>query len=729
MNNEQDFLQEFMEDYLAECDEHLSNVRHQLLALESLVNQPNIDTSIIGELFRSFHTIKGLSGMVGIQEAEALAHEMESYLRILRDEQVIFQSDGFSALMEGTKALENVINSVRNHDTLHDITIVLRQLQALNPQSQELISSSTTNSDQIELKQPESTELETPKPEYPKKWHFVFSPHPELAARDINVNTIRSRLQAIGNLVHSAPRLTQENKIVFDFLVVTQEQETTFQPWREDGLSWELSESQGEWGVGSREWGVEQKSEIPTKETIELENEQNQPDKLENLPTETITESVSNTQPPLITHSSNVVRVDLAKLDELMRMVGDLVISRAKLEDNLKHLQNNINSSQRRSLKEINLTLERQLRDLREGVMRVRLVPIGDAFARMQFVVRDLLRESNKKVLLEVTGQETEIDKFVVERMMDPLLHLVRNAISHGIETTSEREKIGKPLQGKISLRAKTTGENVIIEIEDDGKGIDLDKVIECAKNKGLISEQKDSTNYDLLTILDLLCSPGFSTKEQADLVSGRGVGMTIVQNIITELGGLLNLRTEKNQGTCYTIQLPLTLAIADALIISLGEQTFAIPQTSVREVTDLQISDITAFENYEIFTYRDKVLSLVRLGKYFGIDKELLSNSPRLDNEKYLRVVIIGNELNAIGIVIDRVIGLREIVVRPLTDPYVQVPGIAGATELGDGRVVLILDVSALIRTAGKMLELRSQKSELRTQNSELRTQNSELP
>ncbi|MDT9206241.1 chemotaxis protein CheA, partial [Limnospira sp. PMC 1243.20] len=410
---------------------------------------------------------------------------------------------------------------------------------------------------------------------------------------------------------------------------------------------------------------------------------------------------------PLIS-ASNLVRVDLPKLDELMRMVGELVITRARLEENLKNLPPTVPAARRRTLQEINLTLERQLRDLRQGVMQVRLVPIAEIFARMQFVVRDLMRLTGKQVALEISGAETEIDKFVVERMMDPLLHLVRNAVSHGIESTEERLKAGKSAMGAIALRASAAGEMVIIEIEDDGQGVDISRVLKRAKQQGLlsdsVSETNDPDNYDSQTILDLLCSPGFSTKEEADLASGRGVGMAIVKNTVQELGGCVKFTTKKGKGSHFIIDLPLTLAITDALIVEVSGQTFAIPESSIQEVLSIDNQAIIKLQSQEIISYRGHVLPLRYLARIFNC-------VVTTDEWEKLTIVVIGNSLNSTGLVVNRILGLREIVVRPLTDPFIQSPGIAGATELGDGRVVLILDVSTLID--GKIPNISKQSTQ----------------
>ncbi|MDZ8051175.1 MAG: chemotaxis protein CheA [Aulosira sp. ZfuVER01] len=690
---------EFLDDYFAESEEHLAVIRQNLLTLEAFVDRSSIERSLVDELFRSFHTLKGLSGMVGLKEAEQLAHQMESYLRELRDNQVVLTAQGMDALIGGTKMLDLTIANHRTHNPLPDIAPAIAKLTAvftddssptgdgneeIGKQGNGVVQEAKTTrceADQIspavpllKLKPEESAQIAAALASGKQAWCFTFMPNAALAQRGINVNNLRQRLQSIGELIHASPRMTATGGVVFDFVVATQTDPETFASWHEDGLSFTpyLEEAR------EQEAGEEQEK-IPA----EL------PPSVVSLP---ISPSASSPVTPA-TASSNFVRVDLARLDELMRMVGELVISRARLEDNLNRLPNTVPALQLRTLRETNLMLERQLRELREGVMRVRLVQIGEIFARMQFVIRDIARESQKQIALELSGQDTEIDKFVVERMMEPLLHLVRNAVSHGLESETERIARGKSPAGTIALRASTAGEMVVIEIEDDGRGVDLEKVVQRARSLGLIGSE---VQPDAATVLDIICSSGFSTREEADLTSGRGVGMAVVKNTVQELGGFLTLDTQVGIGTRFRIQLPLTLAIADALIVSVGGQTFAVPQSSVREVLEIQPNAIAKLENNEIFSYRGSVLPLVRLAGCFG-----LAESQTTGNYRCWHAIVVGNGLNAVAILVDRIVGQQEIVVRPLTDPLVQVMGIAGATELGDGRVVLILDTSALLQVA----------------------------
>jgi two-component system chemotaxis sensor kinase CheA len=386
---------------------------------------------------------------------------------------------------------------------------------------------------------------------------------------------------------------------------------------------------------------------------------------------------------------ASVVRVDLDRLDELMRIIGELVISRTRLEDQVTELKPVTPPALWRSLQETSLSMGRQLRGLREGVMRVRMVQIGEIFERMTFVVRDLARESSKKIIVQLSGGETEIDKFLVERMTDPFMHLVRNAVSHGLETVAEREAQGKRSEGLLSLSAMTAGEMIVIKIADDGRGIDRNLVLERARARGLSEE---NSNIDDAALLDLICTPGFSTRDEADRESGRGVGMDVVKKATEELGGRLSLATKLGEGTTFTIELPLTLAIAEALIVSVNNQRFAVPQSAVREVLEVESAATKVLENNEIIPYRGKVLPLLRLARVFEM------NCQRADK---FHVLVIGEETNPVGLAVDRIIGQREIVVRAIKDPLAQSQAIAGATELGDQRVVLILDITALRQLA----------------------------
>jgi len=659
-------LSEFLEDYFVECDEHLTMIRRNLLLIERFVNQPRVDRSVLNELFRSFHTLKGISGMVGVRPAEQLAHQMESYLRALRDTDLSLTPAGMDALIAGTKLTEQVIAEHRLQAAPTDISTLMTQLRdatgtyKVTSENRDKIEAANAISHSPETKRDPDDKLAAAIASGRTLWRIMFVPSAQLADRGVNVNVVRSRLQEIGDLVHAEPQVQPDGGIAFKFVVASDTDEGTFAGWSEDGISHQRYEPKAQ--ASSRL--VPESSTTPVTRAVTLT-------------------------------PSNIVRVDLGRVDDLMRMVGDLVISRSHLDNRLEGLEDGMPAPEWRPLQEISVKMERQLRDLREAVMRVRMVPIGEIFERMQFVIRDLAREYDKKVSLELIGQHTEIDKLLVERMMDPILHLVRNAVIHGLESPSERVAKGKPAEGKISLRASAATEKVVIEIEDDGCGVDAQRIVRRAQASGLMTEQ---TTIDNTALLNLICVPGLSTRDEADRASGRGMGMNVVKNTILALGGTFELSTELDRGTCFRIQLPLTLAIANALVVSVAGQNYAVLQSSVREVIEIEPSAIKVLENNEIIPYRGGVLPLFRLDRFFGIDRK----------EQPLRAFVVGRGSNSVGVVVDRILGQREIVVRGIADPLLQVAGIGGATELGDGRIVLILDSAAFL-----MQENRAQRGE----------------
>ena len=635
-DNRSEFFDQFLDDYYAECDEHLVSIRRSLVTLEDEVGTGTVDRTLLDNLFRSFHTLKGISGMVGLSAAEQLAHELESYLRGLREGTVVLTQPGFEALVAGVSSLESVLNARRKDQAIPSIDAITDRLKVVASESIDTERATPSA-------KPESAETDS----VIKRWQVEFTPTAQLAERGVNVNSVRSRLQEIGELLLAKPVVKGAGEIAFHFVVATNMSETVLKSFEDDGLI----------------FGP--------------------------LQDETVAKAKEAPVPTLA--PASVVRVDLDRLDELMRIIGDLVISRTRLEDQVTELKHVAPPAVWRSLQETSQSMGRQLRDLRESVMRVRLVQIGEIFERMTFVVRDLARENGKKIIVQLSGGETEIDKFLVERMMDPFMHLVRNAVSHGLETVSQREAQGKRSEGLLSLSAMTAGETIVIKIADDGRGIDRNLVLERARVRGL---SRGDSEFDDAALLDLICTPGFSTRDEADRESGRGVGMDVVKKAIEELGGRISLATKIGKGTTFTIELPLTLAVAEALIVSVNGQRFAVPQSTVREVLEVESAATKVLENNEIISYRGKVLPLLRLARIFEMNHQ---------RGESFHVLVIGEDSNAVGLEVDRILGQQEIVVRAIRDPLAQSKGIAGATELGDQRVVLILDIGALREFAAK--------------------------
>jgi two-component system, chemotaxis family, sensor kinase CheA len=627
-----DFFDTFLDDYFAECDEHLTTVRRTLLALESSVGQPRPEPAVTEELFRAFHSLKGIAGMVEHREIELLAHEMETYLRAVREGEARLTTTGMDTLMDGARLLEDAIAARRNRQQPLDVEPSVAELRQIAPGGEDappVAPAAVVEAGAL--------------------WEWIFTPSPELIARGINVDVVRARLRALGTIVSATPIVGTAGTIAFRFIVQGEPGEIDRDQWRTDGL------------ICSQ---VEEVSAASAAPAVRAERA-------------ATTLSIAN-------H----VRVDLVRLDDLMRMIGDLVILRARLGDSIARVESHVPPTDWRVIQENTSALERQLRELRDGVMRVRLVPVGEIFRRVPFVVRDLARETGKRVMVDISGQATEIDKFLVERMLDPVLHVVRNAVSHGLESVEERIAAGKPPEGTITLSAAAAGEMVTIQIADDGRGIDTERVIARARVAGLpIPAQVDEA-----AILELISSPGFSTREATDRVSGRGFGMAVVRTTVQELGGAMRLAWNPGQGTRFTFDLPLTLAITDALIARVGTETFAVPQATIREVIEVEAAAIHALETGEIIQYRGIPLPIVRLSKVLAVPVKPAAR---------LHAFVVGGAGSATALVVDRIVGQREIVVRSMSDRLIRVDGIAGATDLGDGRAVLILDAAALARSA----------------------------
>jgi two-component system chemotaxis sensor kinase CheA len=635
MSDETPFAAGFMDEYFAECDEHLATMRRLLLDLESsaAAHQP-VRPGVLEELFRSFHSIKGISGMVELREAEMLAHHMESYLRVLRQRDARLSDDGLDALVAGVDLLERTIAARRDNEPVPGSERVIEMLASASPEA--VVQPSAARSAPV----PRDTR---------PFWRVTFAPSAELLARGINVDSVRARLREHGEIRNASPRI-MAGGIAFEFLIAADLDAATVAKWQEDGID-----------------AAPVTDEAP----------------------EALPATEPESRDSMRVGPSHVVRVDLTRLDDLMRIIGDLVISRARLDAALDRVAARVPPVEWRAVQEHTQTLDHQLRDLREGVTRVRLVPIGEIFRRMPFVVRDLARDSGRRVRLELQGQETEIDKFLIERMMDPVLHLVRNAVSHGFETPEERIAAGKPEEGTLTLSAASVGHTVVLEIADDGRGIDAAAVAARARAMGL---DVPAEPVDARTMLDLICAPGFSTRDETDRASGRGVGMAVVKTTVEELNGTLTLQTAPGEGTRFVIELPLTLSITEALIAHVGERTFAVPQANVREIIEVDPAAIRAVERHELAPFRGGSLPIVRLNRLFGIPER-----PR----RALHVFVVGSGPDAVGLAVDRVSGQREIVVRSMGDEMIQADGVVGATDLGDGRVVLILNLPDLARHA----------------------------
>lgn len=645
---------ELIDDFHVEADEHLGNIRAQLSVLEQAMKRGVADTVALESLFRSMHSLKGISAIVGLRSVESLAHAAEDYLRQLSRGERTLGDDGLQVLIDATHRLEQIVSAHRLHKPLPETQGVVERLA---PYRQSPAAPTVAPVAPLSPKATPATapavDVEALRARGLLPWRCVFSPNKTLDARGINVNAVRTRLGERGEIIRATPQIGAGGSMSFEFIAGLRETPTDLAAWEADGLVLAPLENEAP------------RQKAPDSSTAPAQ----------------ANEAVSS----LFIAPSHVVRVDLSRLDELMRIAGELVIHRSRLDERLYRTVGDA-SNDRSGLQEVNLALMRSLRELRNAIGAVRLVSMGEIFTRMPFVVRDLAREMNKKARLVVQGQNTEVDKHVVERLKEPLLHLVRNALSHGIETPEERVAAGKSPEATVLLDATISGEWVVIRVRDDGRGVDAEKIVARALALGVpIPAVLDSAG-----ILELLCAPGFSTRDEADLAAGRGVGMAVVWNTVRQFGGSVTMDTQLGGWTQFTLKLPLTLSIMAAFIVAAADQVCAVPQNAVREIVQLPASGIHPVNGAEVVPYRGALLPLFRLRTLFHARPSVSEN---------LTIVVVTSERGLTGLVVDRVINQREIVVRPLQDPLIQVSGISGATELGDGRPVLILDAATLTR------------------------------
>ena len=680
---------EFRQGFLEEAGEHIQSIHQNLLRLDELLTGGEEDTGaeqtqIINELFRSFHTIKGLAGMVGLAEASQVSHAMETVLQAARSGKVQVEPRLTDQLLEGTRVLQAVVNTLNKAgQAMPETGAVIEQLQRLlePPVAEETSpvaaapeppaapagvgAEGSIERDLLavlpDLKAYPEILKTLGKIELQKIRRLAqagqlfslafFTPSLEKSARGENVDFVRSRLNELGAVIKAVP-LMQSGSIHFTFLAAADH--------------------------------IIDAAAVPLDEVIPLAI---QP------PAAARQRPVSGAQPgPAREVSrSTVVRVELDRLDELVRYAGDLVILRARLGESLAQL-NGAPVQVKRELNQTYQQLGRTLRDLRRAILRARMVPLAEVFNHMPLVVRDVARSTGKSARLKVEGENAEVDKMLVERLLDPLIHLLRNAVIHGIEPPDERVAAGKPAQGNLLLRGVPEGDHILITVADDGRGVDLARVQEKAELLGWVEQEHPLTRADAL---ELLTRSGFTTRDQADLSAGRGMGLDIVSKMVRSVGGSLALETTPGQGTTFVIRLPLTLMIMDALVVQVGTEWYAVPRDMVDEVIEIYPQDLVTLESGEMLHFRGAAVVLHSLARLIDLPPASQPEPPPRCRYGLLRRSAVHHE----ALVVDRVISLREVVVHTLTEPLIARPGIGGATELGDGRVILILDLPVLFR------------------------------
>lgn len=674
-----------LDDFVPEAEELIEVLHQNLRQIETMSDRTQVRPDVINAIFRAAHTLKGMSGMIGLNRVSQVSHHLEDMLDKLRMGKRTFSPDIFNILVDGVDLLQKMIESAAQGKGEPDVSQMEERIQAvLSGKPKEGGAKPLDGIDLDPSILNVLTEYESHRLFENIKSNatlFEVKARFKLETFDTDLSALNAKIQQMGEIITTLPSIS---------------------PSPEGGMEFNLII-----GIlpGSSPLGPEVASDQVTIRELRRKGKKEErpaPQTPAAAPPVLPSERASNAAPPAslspqegasLRSMAQTVRVDIQKLDILLNMVGELVLSKAVVSQISKELleQSGFNGLSLELLKASRL-LDKRISEFQEKLVEVRMIPIGQIFDRLVRTVRRLSRDLNKEVNLMVSGEETKMDKSMVEDLADPLLHLIRNALDHGIESHEERIKAQKPEVGTIHLRAIQKGNHIVIEVEDDGGGIDANRIYTKAKQRGLIDPAKKYSEGELIQFLFL---PGFSTAEQITEISGRGVGLDVVAKNISKLSGLVDVETTLGRGTLFTITLPITLIIIKALVVRVGTETFAIPLNSVSESLMVSSEEIKTIERKEVVQLRDHTLSLVRLKALFELGEE----APPADDRLY--VIVVGLAEKRIGLVVDAVEGQQEIVIKALGGLLKEVPGISGATELGNRKTILVLDVASLIEEA----------------------------
>lgn len=721
MNNE---FAQFQDAFFEEAAEHLAVVEEGLLQLE----QHPEDLDLLNKIFRSAHSIKGASGMFGFNAVAQFTHKMETLLDLLRNGQAAVTSSIADLLLKSTDCLKTLIDAAKSgtpvdNETVQRLTVELAAASAGNTQAARHASESAKVAAAAPTGQAQEYVIKWTPPE----WLFQRGLDPLQVIKELGdlgalseVSVDVSRLPDLAEIDPERCYLSWSMRLktgkdrqvveaVFDFVredsvltieevrgeasgVRSEGQSPSASPHAsrltpdgdEDGPK-PLGEILVESGVVSRaalDGALAQQKRVGE---ILIEQHVASPQQVEQALQKQRQQEAASQSKKTDTAS---IRVDTAKIDKLINLVGELVITQSMLSD----LGTRFEMSQIHVLLERMAQLERNTREIQERVMSIRMLPIGTAFSRFPRLVRDLSAKAGKKIQLVLSGEETELDKTVIESIGDPLTHLVRNSADHGLETPEVRLDDNKPEVGTIRLNAFHEGGNICITVEDDGRGLDREKIVAKAAKQGLIADNEKLTDDQ---IWSMIFKPGFSTADKITDISGRGVGMDVVKRNIENLGGTISIKTEKGNGTRFTLKLPLTLAIIEGMTVRVGRETYIVPLLSILESLQPRPESVkTVIGKGELINVRNTYLPIVRLYEVFSLQPE------HTDPTKGI-LLILETEGERVVVMVDEILGQQQVVIKSMEQNFRKVEGIAGATILGDGTVGFILDVRGLMEIA----------------------------
>lgn len=696
-------LSQFYEVFIDESFEGLEAMESELLNLEP----GDVDSEIINTIFRAAHSIKGGSGTFGFMAIADFTHVLETLLDQIRNGERQLESSHVDLLLKSVDCLRGMLSAIQNDEPQES-----EEAQALKVQFEAILSGEVAASPEPESAPTSSntaTDAQSSEENVITIWEIIFAPEPHLfrtgneplflfedleSLGEITVTAGLDKLPELGNLQAEDSYLSWT--ITLDSNASEERIKEVFE-WVEDDADIQITKK-AQFDAMFTEASVEEvqtepqaTAEMPAP-TVEAEPQVAAPT------TETVTSAAVKTpaakkvadKAPAKSDSGSI-RVGTDKIDSLINMVGELVITQAMLNE-LGDTEE-FDQSKLQALQEGLAQLSHNTRDLQESVMRIRMLPISFVFSRFPRLVRDISQKLYKQVELKLIGEQTELDKTVMEKISDPMVHLVRNSLDHGLETPEERLAAGKGEVGTVTLNAYHQGGNIVIEIIDDGRGLNTAKIKEKALANGLISEDDDLTDDE---INELIFQPGFSTADEVSDLSGRGVGMDVVKRNINALNGTVEVASVPNQGSTFTIRLPLTLAILDGQLITVGNNVYIIPLVSIVESLQIDISKVNSVGGgMDVLRLRDEYIPIMRLHDLFNHQEA----NKQLENGL---LVVVESDNEKVGLLVDDLLAQQQFVIKSLEANYKKVDGISGATILGDGNVSLIVDISGLIKLAG---------------------------
>ncbi|WP_394583666.1 chemotaxis protein CheW [Cytobacillus firmus] len=676
-------MNQYLEVFIEESKEHLQSCNEQLLELEK---NPD-DIKIVNEIFRSAHTLKGMSATMGYEDLANLTHQMENVLDAIRNQKIKVNAEILDVVFLAVDDLEAMVQSIsEGGDGKRDVSIAVEKLMLIEKGESPALSKARAET-AAAIAEPQGlvkstyddfewTVIQQSKEQGFETYEISIALRADCLLKAARVFMVFEVLEKSGEVIKATPSVEQLEEEQFDqefsVTIVTQEtpeviRQKLLKVSEVDRID-VLEVSMGDYI--SRE-------AVKEESTLQPEVEE-KTDRASDMPKE------EKKTPAAKQVSNKTIRVNIERLDILMNLFEELVIDRGRLEQISKELNN----------QELHETVEHMSRisgDLQNIILNMRMVPIETVFNRFPRMVRQLARDLNKKINLEIVGADTELDRTVIDEIGDPLVHLIRNALDHGVETPEVRKANGKGEEGNVILKAYHSGNHVFIEIEDDGAGINKDKVIKKALKNGIITEQTASALTDKQAY-ELIFASGFSTADKISDVSGRGVGLDVVKNTIESLGGSVSIDSKVGQGSIFSIQLPLTLSIISVMLVEIEKEKYAIPLSSIIETAIIRKEDVLSAHNQKVIDFRGKVVPLLSLKEIFEVPTDN-------HEDEFISIVIVRKGEKMAGLVVDSFIGQQEVVLKSLGNYLTSVFAISGATILGDGQVALIVDCNALIK------------------------------